>query len=477
VEQLTENIIKKVALRFFRNYYKFRLRFEDQPVTAKYDLEGVGGIIADGYYSFKKTDGKPFTATFEATSKDSKNEVVYRPQQKILFWDGVVVSSIVAVALAGLNFRLGFHELDNTRILERFGLLALVVAVTFTVFYFIAKNFRRYRYIYAIEQFKKYHADEQWIALAADVFESGNDKNFKELKNQCVFNGFGLLMVDENLDPKIIITPSRQDIFLGKRKRVDFLPQGKMMELVRGSKFGMWWGLFGNNLPDFLKRDTSVLRFRRTYYNQMLIATLCVVLMGVVFSKELQSPDFREVEKGIYRDEIARSKSNNLPEQEDLIEEPPSQTQQKKEKEKEGYWMLEKQEEVAPAAMEPPPTSAPANGNEEVFVARGGSGFLIYDCTRFYNFEGKKYIVQEGAYHSWELASKRLGELDRDGLEPSALPRTCFSENATGFVIFLGMIYNTEKEAETQIKEWQKAFGPNTADTSKWRIRTIEPPG
>ena len=273
MEQLTEDIIKKVVLRFLRRHYKFRLRYEDQPVLAKYDLEGVGGIIADGYYSFTKTDGKPFTATFEATSKASKEEVIFKPQQKILFWDGMAIAAIFTVFLASLNLRQHFHPLDNTRLLERAALVLLVFGVFLTIFYLIARSFRRYRYIYAVEQFKKYYADEQWIALASDVFTDKEDKYLLELKNQCVFNGFGLLVVDEKLDPKIIITPSRQDIFMGKRRNVAFLPQTRMGERIIKSSFGKFWGLFGNKMPALLKKDTSVLRYRKTYYYQMLILT------------------------------------------------------------------------------------------------------------------------------------------------------------------------------------------------------------
>ncbi|MCC6726298.1 MAG: hypothetical protein IT258_17455, partial [Saprospiraceae bacterium] len=222
-QQLTENIIKKVALRFFRHYYKFRLRFEDQPVTAKYDLEGVGGIVADGYYSFKKPDGKLFTATFEATSRESKDEVVYKPDQRVLLWDGLAVMSIVMVSLAFYNLRSPIHALDNTRFGERAILLFLIGLFVWMLFVLIARNFRRYRYIYAVEQFKKYFADEQWIALATDVFENKEDKYLAELKSQCVHNGIGLLTIDRNLDPKILITPSRHDIFAGKRQVVDFM--------------------------------------------------------------------------------------------------------------------------------------------------------------------------------------------------------------------------------------------------------------
>jgi hypothetical protein len=478
LEPLTENIIKKVTLRFFRNYYKFRLRYEDQPVTAKYDLEGVGGIVADGYYSFKKADGKPFTATFEATSRESRNEVIFRPQQKLLFWDGLAVTSVAAVFFAGLNFQQQFHALDNTRLLERFGLLAFFLVAGMVTFYFIAKNFRRYRYIYAIEQFKKYTADEQWIALASDVFQNGNDKNFRELKNQCVFNGFGLLTIDENLDPKIVITPSRQDIFMGKRKKVEFLPQGKMNELVKGTRFGLWWGLFGNALPDFLKRDTSILRFRRSYHSQMLISALSFVLLGVVFSRELQNPNFREVEKQAYLDKIAKSKSNNLPEEEKLIGDTVASFHQKKKADEDGYWLLKDTGSVSrPAKTEQAPVIEPEPTDEgEVFVSRGGAEFFIPDCTRFYNFEGKKYIIQEGAYHSWDLTNSRLEVLYQAGYEPMAIPRSCFSDNATGFIIFLGMIYNSDVEAKNQVQSWKNEGLPGSINASNWQIRPIIAP-
>ncbi|MEK7257216.1 MAG: hypothetical protein AAB316_20850, partial [Bacteroidota bacterium] len=113
MEQLTEDILKKVALRFFRHYYKYRLRYEDQPVTAKYDMEGVGGIVADGFYSFKKPDGRDFSATFEATSRASKNEVLFKHQVKVLFWDGLAIAAVATVFLFSLNSLYQFHRLDE----------------------------------------------------------------------------------------------------------------------------------------------------------------------------------------------------------------------------------------------------------------------------------------------------------------------------------------------------------------------------
>lgn len=477
MEQLTEDIIKKVVLRFLRRHYKFRLRYEDQPVLAKYDLEGVGGIIADGYYSFKKTDGKPFTATFEATSKASKDEVIYKPQQKILFWDGVVVASIFTVFLASLNLRQRFQPLDNTLIIERIALVMVVMGVVFTIFYLLAKNFRRYRYIYAIEQFKKYYADEQWIALASDVFTSGEDHYLRELKNQCVHNGFGLLTVDEKLDTKIIITPSRHDIFLGKRKSVAFLPQTKMQEQLKKGRFGKYWGLFGEKIPGFLKKDTSILRYRKTYYYQMLIITGCVVFLGVIFSKEMENPDFKAVSKEQFKGEIARSRSNNLPEQEAFLGDSASTPAVKgKTRQDESFWQLEKEETEPDTSGELPPSFAENTpSGEDEFTSKGLEGYLIYDCSRFFNFNGKKYIIQVATYTSWDKTRKKLDFLRNEGIESMALLLSCFSKSEIGYAVHAGMIYNSAAEARKELAAFRQKYGAELKEIQGWKIREIEP--
>ena len=58
----------------------------------------------------------------------------------------------------------------------------------------------RYRSIFAIEQFKQYYADEQWVAIGKDTFSEEEDHFFQELKKQCVYNGFGLLSMDDEFD-------------------------------------------------------------------------------------------------------------------------------------------------------------------------------------------------------------------------------------------------------------------------------------
>lgn len=468
-QRLDEDIIKKVALRFLRHHYKFRLRHEDQPIVAKYDLEGVGGIVADGYFSYKKPDGKPFTATFEATAKESKDEVSFKPQLNLLIWDGLAFAMIVLVVLSALNLHYGFHKLDNSQYVERLAMILVTIGFGMATFGIFAQKFRRYRYIYAIEQFKKYFADEQWIALGADVFETPTDPHFTELKRQCVHNGFGLVLVDKNLDSRILITPSRQDIFVGKRKKIDFQSPSKIQQIEHQKEFGLAFGLFGKNLPNFLKRDRSVLRYRRSFHNQIMVTTCCTVLLGVVYVKEMENPDFQVVDKQRFvqaveetKDSLKRNSDKYLP---DSAAASPKKLK-KQPQQNSRFW------EIEPPKRSIAENMAPAT---DELTEKGGMSMFLYDCARFYNFEGKKYIVETGEYSDWVLAKAQVEKLRGKQIESAALLKSCFTSNGKGFIVYAGLFCNTADEAANQIENWSKNGLTTTQAAENWKIRAIEP--
>ena len=249
---LTEKIIQKVALGFLKNYYKYRPRMLKAPTVTSLDMHTEDGIIADGFYQFKTPDGKDFLATFEATCYHTKKEVTYKKQRNILTWDGLAIASILTTFLFSYGFVYNYFTI------KELGAWLTLAAIGLCIFFFtmmyrlIGASFSRYRYIYAVEQFKRYHADEQWVAIGYDVFESSLDNYLKELKRQCVYNGFGLLAVDKKFEPQVLITPARQELFNGKRKKRQFAKKsgalsrfapktlpgvfGKMSERLRSTK-------------------------------------------------------------------------------------------------------------------------------------------------------------------------------------------------------------------------------------------------
>jgi hypothetical protein len=419
-------------------------------------------------------DGKPFVATFEATSAGTKNEVIFKAQQKILFWDGLAVAAIFTLFFAAVNYFQGYHELTGQQLATRAGLTLLVLVLSMAAYCLIAKNFSRYRYIYAIEQFKKYYADEQWVALASDVFPNSDDKYFKELKNQCVRNGFGLLLIDEKLDSKILITPSRQDIFMGKRRILEFFSQNKLPAQLKNNKLAGEFNLWRSQLPELFHKDNSLTRYKKNFFNQMAVATLCLVLVGVIFSKELQNARFQVVDNQAFRDNIASSRSNNVPEQEEFLTD--DMAKAKKKKEEGTFWdtnpPAKAESSTAIASIEQPSSN---RGAAEEFTSKGGSpAETAYDCTRYYNFDSPKYIIEEGVYPNWQATLNRLNALRKNRLECASLLLACFSKNENGYVVYLGMIYNSREEA---MDEWSRLDKeqPDAIPNNKLKLRRLDP--
>lgn len=483
-KELTENIIKKVSLRFLRQYYKFRLRYEDQPVIASYDLEGVGGVIADGYYSFKKTDGRPFTATFEATSKESIDEVLYKPQMRILFWDGMAVASLITLILSVANYVNDLHLLDERTLLMRAALILSSMVFFMAMYYFIAKNFRRYRYIYAVEQFKKYHADEQWIALAEDVFPHTNDKYFQELKFQCIYNGVGIVQVDQQLDTKILVTPSRQDIFLGKRKKVNFLPKKSEAQSKTAKQFSTKWALTQSWLPSFLKRDQDLMRFRRKFYMQMAIALGCFCIVGFIILKEMQLSGYQFVDSTEFRDNIAKSQSNGVAEQPEIVTDTlldDNYTNPDIEEFNRSIWKPKKRISAQPAEVKPKPKPKPKAppkpiDTTEIMVNLDGRKSQSYDCSRYFTFDTYKYVVVEGNYKNWPAAERRLALIRNKNIPSAALSKHCFFPNQTGFFIYLGEIFNSPEEASQYIESLNSTTQNTVKNVRNLEIKKLNPP-
>lgn len=447
MKRITENIVKKVALRFLRSYYKNRLRDERFPVDAKYDLEAAGGIIADGYYSYTTAKGKRFVATFEATDQENKDEVLFKPQWQLMLWDGFAVSCLVIALLSVLNYVYQFQQLAPGNVLARIGLLFLAGAMTLGGFVLVARQFVRYRYIYAIEQFKKYFADEQWIAIAEDVFESPSDPAFTELKRQCVLNGIGLLVVDAQLEAKVLITPSRYDLFQGKRKPLRFESSEGTAVAKRASEG--WWATLGFRLPARAKGKKSIYRYRKSFSTQIAIGVAALFIATVVHLQEWKRAPIQHIPKEKFRNEIAKSGSNNRPEQQGyLVDSLPEKTTESKDD-----WFL-------PAINEAPSTTVDTSID-----------LRKYPCERYNNFTTPQYLIEIGTFVSEDDAQDLASEYAQRGLDVTILPWGCFGHHG-GYLIFTGFIYGSANEARIILNDLREK---HPALARGWKVRELAP--
>jgi len=474
---ITENSIKKVGLQFLKTYYKYRPRKGGEPAVLSYDMRTSGGIIADGFYSFTKPDGSRFLATFEATSYYTKDEILFKRQSRILFWDGLAMASVVAAFAYSYGFMYQHFTINQTGIAANLAFLVLVFVFSFFLFHFIARRHHRYRYIYAVEQFKKYHADEQWVAIGKDVFEDPNDKYFRELKNQCVFNGFGLLRVDESGKPQVLITPSRQELFSGSRKIMDFFSQNRMQGSGKKSRYSGWWARIAAKFPGLSSRSGSLLRYRKSFFHQIVLTCISWALIGGVFFKQLSQKDILYVEKQDYEEQMAVLRQKSKQEQVEFLVDTaafkPSFS-----KKKEPKWWDEKAGIPSPekSPLPKPSDRSQAKGTKNTVGMLTGSQketAFTYDCARFYNFSGTKFVVQDGLYENYGQASRRIDRLGENGFQASALWTGCFAGKEEGYVVYLNLIYNSEEEALENLSQNLKLADSKNLAFENLKIRTI----
>jgi hypothetical protein len=439
--EITESDVKKVTLRFLKHYYRFRPRSRDAFISA--DMRGMGGIVADGYLGFPQDDGQLFIATFEATSADTRHEVQFSPHLESLNWDAWTVA-LLFVAIG----RVLTHEMDLF-VLNHLGpwwwwaglfVLAFGLAMFFR---FVAKPLRRYRYIHAVEQFKQYHADDQWIAISEHVFPGTEHVYFKELRRQCIKYGFGLVIIDQSFRPHLYITPAQHDVFHNRRASIEFVAQNDWLRQLQEHRYVGWlrrkapW-LFRGKDSGEPKR-----RFRRTHYHHMVVIGFCLLAIGGVYYRQWQERlvDYQEQEEYV----MARLRAMQETSLEPMIYVLDSAA----------IWPFRKNMrpyvgDIWEEETDPDKKQSPATSQADVIVNIGNNEFALYDCSRFFNLGGKKYLIQEGIYPDLELASKRMYELSAHGLTANAIWAGCFQSEQEGYIVYLDELHNSLQEASFQ---------------------------
>ncbi|MCB0569394.1 MAG: hypothetical protein KDC66_06520 [Phaeodactylibacter sp.] len=453
---LSENEIKKKTLQFLKAHYRYRQR--EGVTTLSSDMRGAGGIIADGYLSFPKPGGEIFHATFEATSLDTKNEVRYTLRKALLNWDGVAVSSLLAAAIlvaGNIAFVFTFKTITP---LGCVGVYLLSFLVLYLLYISLFRRMRRYRYIYAVEQFKQYFVDEQWIAIGEDVFANYYDDHYYvELRRQCIRNGFGLIVVREHGPLLMQITPSRTDLFKSRRKRLRLFSQAELARITSESNYPEWMRQF--NAANFM-------RFKSRFRYQAALLSISVLMFFGVLYLETQKKDVVTEEEQAYLKRMAvtqalNNRAENMQDSSFVVDTPyvwPPPIL--REKDTRPYIDLAPQEPVAEAASAA--ASAKRRRQPDFLLSTPGSEpMAVYDCSRLRNITGQAYVLQEGVYPSYTAAETRILSLSQYALECSALWLGCFEGKDDGYVVFFGPLYEKQEEALKALHAYETQLGDN----------------
>ena len=470
----SENNIKKSALRFLKMYYKHRPR--NGKTDIKVDQSTKGGIIADGLLTFPQEDKNPFVASVEATSFDTRDEVKFKMQHRLLNWDSFMWGSFIVavVVLFGHYFHLFTFQKGH---IELTAILSIVFLTTFISYRYFFGRRAKYRYIYALEQFRQYHVDEQWVAIGDNVFYGVEDPSFDELKVQCVRNGFGLLSIDKELNPHLVISPSREELFGSGRKVMSFMGVENYAKNPTLNRAKGFWGFIKGKMG-WTTPDESVLRYRRSFYKPVFASLVMLGLIGFVAYEDLREKDIVYIEdEAKYNEELSEvAKNRKNDEFHQLIDS--SSIEPYKKKIPDSYIAIVENDKREDFVMKRAPlkkkNELTTKGGTEIFVESAGKNITGYDCARFFNFYGKKHVIQDGIFKGMGAAERRMNLLRRSGFKANVLWLGCFYPDSKDYIVYIEWLYDDKNEAIDEGIDYRKKLKKEGINESELTVRTIE---
>ena len=440
-----------------KTYYKFRPRAGETVIN--YDMMHPSGVVVDGHLTFLKDDGSPFIATFEATSAATAAEVRFRLQRKQLFWDALSVGCVAAAVAITFFWIFNLWTLAHSGWLFSILLTLALLFLGGLGFHMFFRNNERYRYIYATEQFKQYHADEQWIALADDVFSTANDPYFIELKTQCVKNGFGLVTVDHEEHVNLLITPAREEVFGRKRRALKFSEATpSVSQPLQGLQ-----RLSPKNLE----------RFSRSYGRQLAIcAGAAVFVSGIFYRSWSLSPTDFVANEDAHRDSLALKAATNMAPEKDPLVYNSSQTVPFNSKTK--PFGSAEPVSTTPQPQTPQTVRTPPKPEIGLYVYTATDGYLTYDCGRI-DMRGTKFIVQDLICATFEEAHQRTIQLKTYGLIANAISLACTTNSTTnGYCVYHEAVFNDANAANRKANQIKLELGRLNLPNEFIKIRTLE---
>lgn len=470
----SENNIKKSALRFLKLYYKHRPR--NGKTETRVDQSTQNGIIADGLLTFPQEDKMPFVASVEATSFDSRDEVKYKMQYQLLNWDAFMWGCfIVAITvLVGHYFHLFAFQRGHIELTSILSVMFLIVFLGYRQFF---SRRAKYRYIYALEQFRQYHVDEQWVAIGDNVFYGVDDPSFEELKVQCVKNGFGLLSVDKDLDTHLVISASREETFGRGRKVLDFMGADSLVDSSTFQRARGFWGFLKSKIG-LTSSDESVLRYRRSLIQPILASILMLCLIGFVAYEDLREKgiDYVENENEYNQNLNAAAKNRQNGEFDQLID--TSAIAPYSNKTPDSYLSAVEQDKRDEFIMKRAPLKKKdmltPKGGREIFVESENKNITGYDCSRFFNFFGQKHVIQDGIFKGMGAAERRMNLLRRSGFKANVLWLGCFYTDSEDYIVYIEWLYENKQEAMDEGIIYRQKLKEEGIQESDLTIRTIE---
>lgn len=502
---LSEDEVKRRFVPFLRDFYKNRYEPMSNSVQVELDNVSKEGWVADGKITFRKSDGSPFVCTYEATSRDKADEVKFKRNHLYFHWDCAAFGAVCAALAYVFLYETNFKWLVESKLIGNIGTLIGIGIIGFLSWYFVMRNWRKYRYIYAIQQFKQYFADEQWVAIAEDVFPSPNDPYLLELRNQCVYNGIGLAIVPQEGLVRKVIDPSRLGIFGKDRKLTQWVTRAQWYQIFSHNVEQMaakrpkapdaltvvWNKIyrpfhylvvdqFKKNVRRVLNRplEQSVSSYNRFMSAQSVQKWMALLALAVVVPLFWNVMRFQEA-KVSDLELMLRPNGLNPEDQTGYLVDgeiippdgvptgvpkqfPVSKNKKFKEEESVINYSGDKDEygDLPPSTQPKPPG-----------IVKPKPGSSISDSDPCGLLRAKSgWFVQDNTFTDKDMALARVNSLQALGLSAHLASYSCISPNLTGWMVWVGEVHATEGGAQSAADNLVRVYRSEGISDGKFRV-------
>lgn len=438
---INEARIVEIVFLFLRERYKY-YPLRSGNIELNRNLKGQGLLIVDGTITFPRSGAPDFLASIEATDYGKRDELWFHFSWELALWDAVAVSSgFLCSVFAWMHYSENLSPFKGNPWL--IGLTGLILLVLLTYLIFLAiRPLKRYRYIYAIAQFSRYEANEQWVAFSWDVFPSSIAPVFLELKEQCIFNGLGMLEILRDGKVKMHLSPSREGM-PGRQKRpvVALFPGKTWPKDLQSQLLGSAWR---RNFGAFLQRITGkkeindLLRFERPVTVQTSVILLSFVLtLAIIWREYGRRPVIFEPERRYERKMLA--KKQELESVGEAFYYPIIQ---------DTAAVFKFDKNAQPYLKLYPDTSAIWQNNSLGWISLEGDQFKNTSCDRAYLQLQGRYLVTAGLFFDLEYLKSTMMRLKASGLPVQALWGACFFERKNFYMLVFPETFDQAEPAQ-----------------------------
>jgi hypothetical protein len=396
--RLNESQILQIGLQHLREYYRKRLA--EGHIQVSTGVQEAGKSQADGFITFRQPNGQWFTATLEASSYDTRHEVRFIRRKAQQFLDALLVSTWITAFAGAANMVYPVVPMLKNGPYLPLVLILSVFTSSFFGFNLLTANWKRYREIKAIEQFKRHYADEQWIVAASSLFSDLRDPFFLELKRQCLYYGMGLVLVDESLHLQTQLTPARRNSSQESRHILSRYPNLK----------------------------------------QIIGSSAAILLIFAMWHREYDRWRYRELVLKDYADTLEQHIKAYPREPDTYWLDTPFFQPEPMDKEAISY--LEAWQEDA--------STLP------VIVGLPNSRGIVFRSCDW--IKGPVFVFEAGYYTSLTDVLERIEQFQQEGVACGAIRGDCYASKASEYLFFVGEIYTSSAEANRErndLAAWQ----------------------